>query len=265
MNKKILLSIIFLLSGLNIYAHIPFLKPNQFRIYSNRFQIESTFTEKPFQADFAMHVPEFLMIKPDGQKEIIYPACKTKVAVYLTPEINQKGVYHFSTGVRVGPLYNAIEGDNERLYFAEEMKTAKGKKITMQYFSSADVYVSNGKSDYKPSILGNGVEIIPVSSPNELFLGGDIKVQVLKDGKYIPNARIVVVYNNEHYRFHRKGDLYDVDNVRTNNLHTDANGLVTFKPEYAGLVLLFVTIHERKNSNHWESHNASLTMEVQLP
>lgn len=198
-----------LFSALSLKAHVPFLKPNQFRIYSNRFQIESAFTEEPFQADFAMNVPVFTMIKPNGQTEGIYPVGLTKAAVYLAPEIEADGTYHFTTGVRVGPLYNAIETSDKKLYFAEDMRKYKGKPV--------------------------------------------------------PNARVVVVYDNEHYRFHRQGDLYDVENIRKSNIYADKDGMFTFKPTQAGLVMLFVTIHEKKTPTRWESYNSSLTLEVQLP
>lgn len=264
--KKLFLFFAFaLMMSVKGYSHVPFLKPNQFRVFHHRFHIESSFTEQPFQADFAMNVPVFTMIMPDGTNEGIYPTALTKAAAYLTPEITQEGTYRFSTGMRVGPLYNAIEGEKERLYFADEMKTAKGKRVTMQYYSNADVYVSNGKPNYKPTILGKGVEIIPMTSPNELFLSKDLKVQVLLDGKPAPKSRIVVVYDNEHYQFHRQGDLYDVDNIRKNNIYTDENGIATFTPDKAGLVMLFVTIHKRINPTRWESYNASLTLETQLP
>lgn len=265
MNRKILLPIMMLFSALSLKAHVPFLKPNQFRIYSNRFQIESAFTEEPFQADFAMNVPVFTMIKPNGQTEGIYPVGLTKAAVYLAPEIEADGTYHFTTGVRVGPLYNAIETSDKKLYFAEDMRKYKGKPVTMQYYSSAETYVSKGTPNYIKTTTGKGVEIVPMTSPNELFLSGDLNLKVLLDGKPVPNARVVVVYDNEHYRFHRQGDLYDVENIRKSNIYADKDGMFTFKPTQAGLVMLFVTIHEKKTPTRWESYNSSLTLEVQLP
>ncbi|MFV0522797.1 MAG: hypothetical protein ACK5MI_10315 [Mangrovibacterium sp.] len=61
--KSIALSVL-IFSSLGSYAHVPFLKPNQFIVSNNRLQIESSFTEFPFQADFAMSSPCFSIIDP---------------------------------------------------------------------------------------------------------------------------------------------------------------------------------------------------------
>ncbi len=86
-------------------AHVPFLKPNQFHVLNNRLVIESSFTEFPFQADFAMSSPHFGLILPDGNRIELLPAAKTKGAVYLEPRIDGEGTYRINSGTRKGPRY----------------------------------------------------------------------------------------------------------------------------------------------------------------
>ena len=107
--------------------------------------------------------------------------------------------------------------------------------------------------------------MIPLTSPNGLMLGGELSLQVLENGKPVPNARIIVVTDNEHFTKHRIEDLYDVENVRASNIHANAQGEFTFRPQKAGLNFLFVTVHHQLNEHLWESQNASLTLEVNLP
>ena len=260
--KSILCALAIICIASSAGAHVPFLKPNQFNILHHRFVIESSYTEFPFQADFAMKVPAFTMVMPDGAITSISDYVETKGAVYLQPEITMDGTYRFSTGVRKGPKYRGVESSDGKLYFSQDTNRVEGKKIELQYFNSADVYVIKGKSNYQPMALNKGVEIIPLTSPNDLYLGQELAFKVLNNGKPAKNARVVVTYDNEHYEFHRHGDLYDVENERESNIHTDSEGKFTFKPKQAGMVLLFVTIHKQINDTLYESHNTSLTMEV---
>ncbi|MFD0929060.1 DUF4198 domain-containing protein [Methylophilus glucosoxydans] len=263
--KRLSLALLALVTALVAEAHVPFLKPNQFNVTHHRLTIESAFTEFPFQADFAMDSPNFTITSPAGEVTAIKPIAKTKAAVYLEPELKEEGSYRISTGQRVGPVYKAVETPDKKLYFAADMKRVSGKPTTMNYYSYADTYIFKGQQKYKPVPLNKGLEIIPLASPNGVQLGGELSLQVLEHGKPVPNARIIVVTDNEHFSKRRMEDLYDVENVRPSNLHANQQGEFTFKPQKAGLNFLFVTVHHQLNEHLWESLNASLTLEVNLP
>ena len=263
--KKLSLAIIALVAAFAAEAHVPFLKPNQFNVTHHRLTIESAFTEFPFQADFAMDSPNFTITAPNGTTSSIKPIAKTKAAVYLEPELKEEGTYRISTGQRVGPVYKAVETPEKKLYFAADMKRVSGKPTTMNYYSYADTYIFKGQQKYTAKPFNQGLEIIPLASPNGLLLGGELSFRVLENGKPVPDARIIVVTDNEHFIKHRIEDLYDLDNVRTSNIHANQQGEFSFHPQKAGLNFLFVTVHHQLNENLWESQNASLTLEVNLP
>jgi uncharacterized GH25 family protein len=262
--KAISLSVLSALTLL-ASAHVPFLKPNQFNVHHDRLLIESSFTEFPFQADFAMDSPLFSIIDPSGKQTPIVPAAKTSAAVYLEPVLKDNGTYRINAGERKGPKYKAVETAEGKLYFAEDMEKKEGRKTFLQYFSSADTYLAKGNPNYEPRRMNTGLEIVPLSSPNQVFVNDKISFTVYHDGKPVPNARIVVVYGYEHYEKHRVEDLYDVENVRGSNLHADKEGTFFFTPSRAGIFLLFVTVHKKIDDNLWESYNNSLTFEVNLP
>lgn len=247
-------------SAVSAGAHVPFLKPNQFNVEHDRLQIESSFTEMPFQADFAMDSPHFSVVAPDGSRTAITPVARTRAAVYLAPVLQQEGTYRFSTGVRVGPQYKAVETATSKLYFSGDMKRVVGTPVSMQYYSRADVYVHKGDTRYTPRPFNEGAEIVPLSAPGDLMLGRTLRLQVLMDGRPVPKARIVVVADNEHFRKNRRGDFYDVENARASNITTDEQGQFDFSPQLAGLNLLFVTLHHKTGANAWDSHNASLVL-----
>lgn len=263
--KKLKGAILLVAASIVFSSHVPFLKPNQFVLLHNRFQVESSFTEDPFQADFAMNSPFFYLIDPEGNQTIITPSAQTSAAVYLEPIIADSGTYRINAAQRKGPKYRGVETDGGKLYFSDDTITVKGKRITLQYFSSADTYVCKGEPNYKPKSLNKSVEIIPLSSPNTIKVNEPIKFRVLQEGKAVDNARVVVAYNNEHYTKKKVADLYDVENERENNIYADNDGVFTFIPKKSGLILLFVTIHKRINNIQWESYNNSLTLEVRLP
>ncbi len=260
---KTLKSILILaIAAVLFSSHVPFLKPNQFTIQHGRFQVESSFTEEPFQADFAMNSPYFYLIDPAGKQSTVIPSGKTSAAVYLEPEITGTGTFRINAAQRKGPNYRGVETEEGKKYFSKDTLTVKGKKITLQYYSCADTYVCKGAPNYRPKPLNKGVEIIPFSSPNTMKPNESYQFQVYQDGEKVANARIVVAYDDEQYIREREADLYDVENVRENNIYADEDGVFTFTPQKAGLVLLFVTIHKQITDTHWESYNNSLTLEV---
>ena len=263
--KTILGVALFSSVALSASAHVPILKPNQFHVLNSRLVIESSFTEFPFQADFAMTSPHFGMTLPDGNQVKLIPVAKTKGAVYLEPQIEAEGTYRIYSGVRKGPVYRGVETIEGKLYFSGDTLRYAGNKIVMNYYSSADTYVTKDHAHYTARSLNTGVEIIPLVSPNELSLGGTLRLQVLNNGIPVENARVVVAYDDEHYTEHRDGDLYDVENIRGSNIYADSEGKFTFTPKQAGLVLLFVTVHKKIDSSLWESYNTSLTLEVHPP
>lgn len=266
MNKLYVMAsvLVMLLVTFSASAHVPFLKPNLFNATHHRLQIESSFTEFPFQPDFAMDSPHFTMVSPSGAETPLTSQAKTKAAVYLEPQLTEDGTYRISTGVKVGPKYKATEV-NGKLYFAEDMLRFPGKATSMQYYSRADTYIYKGKQKYEAKSFNQGLEIIPLASPNSLVLGHQLAFRVMENGKAVPNARVIVVAENEHFTKHRTGDLYDIDNIRESSILANTKGEFTFQPKQAGLHFLFVTVHHKTNEALWESHNASITLEVNLP
>jgi uncharacterized GH25 family protein len=260
--KSLRNTILLILLAVVFSSHVPFLKPNQFVILHNRFQVESSFTEQPFQADFAMNSPFFYLIDPQGNQTTITPGAKTSAAVYLEPVINGDGTFRINAALRKGPKYRGVENAEGKKYFSKDTLKVEGKKITLQYYSCADTYVCKGLANYTAKPLNKGVEIIPLSSPNAMTVNKPYQFKVLQDGKEVVNARIIVEYDNDHYTKKRVADLYDVENVRENNLHAGQDGVFSFVPEKPGVVLLFVTIHKQITVTDWESYNNSLTLEV---
>lgn len=258
-------AILLVFMALSASAHVPFLKPNLFNIPYERLQIESSFTEEPFQADFAMESPFFYLINSKGEKTNIIPKAKTVAAVYLEPKIKKEGTYRIHSSFRKGPKYNAIETKEGKLYFSKDIKKKQGKMTKLQYYSSADTYVTKGKSDYKPNPINKGIEILPLVPPTSIVLNDKVKFKVYDEGKAISNARVVVIYDGEKYKRKMIGDYYDVENQRQSNIYTDKKGEFIFTPKEAGLVLLFVTIHKKIDDSLTHSYNTSLSLEVKLP
>ena len=264
-NNTLLLGALLLAAAASASAHVPFLKPNQFHVEHGRFQVESAFTEFPFQADFAMDSPNFTLVGPSGTPQPLRPTARTKAAVYLEPQLTGEGSWRISTGVRPGPTYKAVETAAGKLYFSEDIKRVQGTPTALKYFSRADAYVFKGAPDYRPQPLKQGVEIIPLTSPHRLQAGQPLRLQVLEDGQPVPRARVVVVADNEHFRQHRVEDLYDVEQVRQSTLVANEQGEAVFTPAVAGLHYLFVTVHHKRSPALWESHNAALTLQADLP
>lgn len=97
--------------------------------------------------------------------------------------------------------------------FIEEAAVPPGAEtVTSQSFSRVETYVSRGapsREALKP--VGQGLELEPVSHPNEIFVGDAFKFRLLMDGKPLPGVAFTVarggdVYAESRYAFAGKTD-----------------------------------------------------------
>lgn len=74
---KATLAFVFCLLVTTVHAHVPFLKPNMFQVIHNRLQIESSFTEFPFQVDYSMRPTTYWLIDNEGKQTKLKSKART--------------------------------------------------------------------------------------------------------------------------------------------------------------------------------------------
>ncbi|MFA5900524.1 MAG: DUF4198 domain-containing protein [Hyphomicrobium sp.] len=136
---------------------------------------------------------------------------------------------------------------------------ADAKDVTVTEQSRRiETFVTAGKPSkdvFKPT--GKGLELDPVTHPNDLFAGEAAKFRLLIDGKPAAGARVLVVPGGIRYR----------DGINEIKATTDADGIVTVTWPEAGMYWMEAVVTDDKaavpNAKRRASYSA--TLEVMKP
>jgi len=100
-----------------------------------------------------------------------------------------------------------------------------------------ETFVTVGKpSDTLSKPSGTGLELIPVTHPNDVVTGSEATFQFVLDGKPAANAKVQLIRGGSRYR----------DNLDELNITTDQDGKVKFKPTVAGMYWISASIEDNK-------------------
>ncbi len=111
-------------------------------------------------------------------------------------------------------------------------------EITQQQ-SRNETFVTAGKpNDAALKPTGVGLELVPVTHPNDLFAGEPISFKFLLDGKPAANLEVEVVPGATRYR-NKQGDA---------KFKTDQDGVVTMTWNDAGMYWLEAQVQDDKTS-----------------
>ncbi|MGI1679978.1 MAG: DUF4198 domain-containing protein [Cellvibrionaceae bacterium] len=184
-----------LLVSLQGSAHTPYYVPNTFEVSKNGLvTLDASFSERFFvpevtfnNGDFKINTPAGKEIQPDLVSEL-----KTRVVVEHV--VKTDGTYRFSTGKRVGAVFTVYSENGERKTArGTESEIPKDSKILERYQSitMAETYVSKGAPSNAVLVAKNiGLEIIPKTNPNDLFVDDQFSGALLFDGKPLKNTEV---------------------------------------------------------------------------
>jgi uncharacterized GH25 family protein len=256
--KKLSLSLLVLpFLATSALAHSPYLKPNTFTPDPkiDHVTVEAAFAEGALRPEIAMKADGWAVIGPDGVKIALTPAASLKDATFLEVPLTANGTYRITSGERTGRVAKAGLKDGA-LRFIEGPEGAKPDEtlVDVQSVTRADVYISRGT----PTAVGAaeaGVEIHPVTAPNDAYAGEAVKISVLDSGKPVAGAHVTVM---------RDGQIYEAQKTPELELTSDAKGEVSFTPAAPGLYLIQTRVRNASATHAalWISHTATLTLEV---
>jgi hypothetical protein len=199
--------IIFILSLISVFttsthAHTPYLAPASFEpLHQGWVTLDASFAEVFFIPEVVFDNSEFAVLDSAGKwgKPATVQLFKTRAVV--EHQLTEKGTYRFSTGVRHGAVFRMYEVNGERKGTrdpAEELP--KGAKL-LDHFQSvtlAETYITlgaPGEPALKP--YNKGLEVVPVTHPNDVYDGEAFRVQVLFDGKPLAAQELHVFIAND--------------------------------------------------------------------
>lgn len=179
-------------------------------------------------------------IAPDGATATIENAATGRYRSTFDVHLTQKGTYKIENAATMMMGSYRLGGEEKRLSrgtTAETLKTAIPAGATDVKTTEAtnrnEVFVTVGAPTttvFKPS--GKGIEMVPVTHPNDLVAGEDAVFGFLLDGKPAAGIPVTVIPGGGRYR----AALQQVD------LKTDAQGRVTIKWPAAGMYWLNATV-----------------------
>lgn len=125
---------------------------------------------------------------------------------------------------------------NEADFATAVPKNADSLKVSQSY-RRLETFVTSGeptKKVFEPSNVG--LELVPVTHPNDLFVGEAAKFQFLFQGKPVAGVKLAIVKGDTRYR-NEQNEL---------NIVTDANGYANITWPEAGMYLLEAEFEDDK-------------------
>lgn len=261
-------------------AHTPYLKPTTFAPDRGFVTVEAALAETGFFIpDFPIRqAGDYWTTGDSGEPVKATSVTMLKEFAAVEVELPANGTYRISTGERAGrsskwaridgtwkmvrpagapagPPRGGGGGDGPSRSVAEADVPAGAETMTSTSYMRADTYVTRGapnKGALKPT--GKGLEVEPVTHPNEAFAGEAFKFRMLIDGKPLAHDFAIA----------RGGDAYAEKRFSYSG-KTDAKGeaAVTFKDPGAYVLEIHYPVRTEGNPNPVErSAIYTMTFEV---
>ncbi len=220
-------------------AHRQWLLPSSTQIDTKEpwVTIDGAVSEQLFDLDTnALLLDNLLITAPDGSAVMPETSHKGKFRSSVDIKLSQKGTYRISQASQNVMASYSLNGEQKRWRGTEEKMAkelpvdAKDIKVS-RTFARLETFVSAGKPS--PNVLtpiGQGLELVSVNHPNELFAKETAKFTVLLDGKPLANTAVSIIAGGVRYR----GILGEI------KAQSDANGVVQVTWPYAGMYWLNV-------------------------
>lgn len=256
-------------AGAAVAAHMPYVKPTTFTPRRDFVTLESGMSADVFfAADFPIRGEgDYWATGPSGQTVKATSSTVHKEFAVAEIALPGPGTYRLSTGERPGrsSKWAKIDGEWKTLRPAgsqggrgvdESTVPAGAETMTAQSYLRAEAYVTRGAPDrgaLKPS--GSGLELVPETHPNEIFVGEAFKFTLVNDGKPAADAA---------YAIYRSGDVH-AEKRYTLSSKVDAQGAASVTFDQAGIYVLIASYPPRTpgvNTPVPKSSSYSLTFEV---
>ncbi len=202
-----------------------------------------------FHADHAaMRLESVKAIGPDGKEVPLQNAATGKYRSVFDLNLQQKGTYKVTSyggglrarwetedGQRRGWPARGVQATAES--FAKEVPK-KAKNLEVSYGSRRmETFVTAGSPNttvFKPT--NEGLELVPVTHPNDLFSGETAEFKFLIDGKPAVGAKVEIIPAGMRYRNQQ-------DNI---SLQADKKGSISVTWPQAGLYWMSVSYEDNK-------------------
>ncbi|AQT59956.1 ABC transporter permease [Cellvibrio mixtus] len=236
---------------LTAQAHRAWLLPSATVLSSDDawVSIDAAVSNDIFHADHApMRVEGVVITAPDGKKLDAQNASQGKFRSTFDVQLPQKGTYKIavaSSGLMARWETESGErkmwpGRGERANPADfdKMVPKKAKNLEVSQFSRRmETFVTSGSPTN--TVLApskQGLELLPITHPNDLFAGETASFQFLMDGKPVAGVKVTIIPGGMRYR----NDQAAID------VESDKKGVITVTWPQAGMYWLSANYRDEK-------------------
>lgn len=209
MKRSALVLATLVLLPLSALAHKAWLLPSQTVISGNKpvITVDGAVSNDLF---YFNHVPlqtaGLTITAPDGSKVEPQNLATGKYRTVFDVSVEQPGTYRIAV-INSGLFANWKEGDQPKRWrgdaakFATEVpKDAKDLQVA-QSVGRIETFVTNGApSDGVFKTSGEGIELVPVTHPNDLVSGEEARFKLVIDGKPAKGLEIEIIRGGTRYR-----------------------------------------------------------------
>ncbi len=201
--------------------------------------IDAGISTDPFVLDHqSIKLDDLVVVGPDGAAVTPENKFQGKLRSVFDLKLAQKGTYKIALVSKGVMASYTLNGESKRFRGTEETlakevpANAENLSITRS-LSRNETFVTSGKPNDKAlAPTGEGLELVPVTHPNDLFAGDEAKFRFVVDGKPAAGLSVSVIPGGTRYR----------QSSGEQRLVTDAQGQVSIKWATAGLYYFSASI-----------------------
>jgi uncharacterized GH25 family protein len=214
-------------------AHSPFLVPTSFEpLHEGWVSLDAGFSEIFFVPEVAFDKGNFQVLTPAGNW-VAPKLQQLKTRSVVEFQTQDEGTYRFTTGVRKAAIFRMYELNGERKHTRDPKEVLPKEAKLLDHFQSvtlAETFVTlkkPTKAALKPH--KKGLEVLPLTHPNDVYAGEAFEFQLLLDGKPLSGNEISLFTGYD-------GNEHEKPTLTTT---TDSNGKAKFTIADAGTYLLY--------------------------
>lgn len=177
---------------------------------------------------------DLVITAPDGSAVDAQNGSMGRYRSTFDVHLKQKGTYRIAAINEMLAASYKVGGETKRwrgtaAALAKEIPSNADELKVTEGHSRIELFVTSGKpseSALKPT--GKGLELVPITHPNDLVVGETAKFRFVIDGKPAGNMEVKVIPGGIRYR----------DKLNEMDFKTDGDGVLSFKVEAPGMYWL---------------------------
>lgn len=183
---------------------------------------------------------ELVVTAPDGSAIEAQNGSRSRYRSTFDVHLKQKGTYRIAAVNDMLFASYKLDGDRKRWRgtadaLAKEIPANAEELSVTEGYNRVEVFVTSGKpTNAALTATGKGLELLPITHPNDLFAGETVKFRFTADGKPAANMAVKVIPGGIRYR----------DNLGEMDFKTDSEGILSFKVETPGMYWLNASLRD---------------------